>query len=90
MPDRLNHDALRYVGGKLSPEMQMPKLLWIKRNFSATKWERIDGFFDLPDFLTWKATGDESRCDQKSITISEIWMVGGTSVIDAVSYRRLQ
>ena len=87
MPDRLNHDALRYVGGKLSPEMQMPKLLWMKRNFSATKWERIDGFFDLPDFLTWKATGDESRCDQKSITF---WMVGGTSVIDAVSYRRLQ
>ena len=26
------YDVLRYVGGKLSPEMQTPKLLWLERH----------------------------------------------------------
>lgn len=56
----LGHDVLRYVGGKISPEMETPKLLWLKENrpqvFDAA-WQ----FFDLADFLTWRATGDISR-----------------------------
>mmetsp|Transcript_33669 Transcript_33669/g.81550 ORF Transcript_33669/g.81550 Transcript_33669/m.81550 type:complete len:172 (+) Transcript_33669:23-538(+) len=27
-----NHEVLRYVGGKVSVEMQIPKLMWIKRH----------------------------------------------------------
>jgi D-ribulokinase len=56
----IGHDVLRYVGGRISPEMQTPKLLWLKENcpqIFGKAWQ----FFDLADFLTWKATGDLSR-----------------------------
>ncbi|MFC1746867.1 FGGY-family carbohydrate kinase [Candidatus Neomarinimicrobiota bacterium] len=55
-----SHDVLNYVGGTISPEMQSPKLLWIKENLPAT-WNRAAHYFDLPDFLTFRATGDQTR-----------------------------
>ncbi|EZA46667.1 FGGY carbohydrate kinase domain-containing protein [Ooceraea biroi] len=54
------HDALQYVGGKVSLEMQTPKMLWLKKNLPAS-WSSAALLFDLPDFLTWKATESESR-----------------------------
>jgi ribulose kinase len=54
------HSAFKFVGGKVSIEMQLPKLLWLKKNLPDT-WEQSKAFFDLPDFLTWKATGCDSR-----------------------------
>ena len=56
----LGHDCLRYVGGKISPEMEVPKMLWLKKNLPEN-WKKAKLLFDLPDFLTWKATGCESR-----------------------------
>jgi ribulose kinase len=48
--------VLECVGGRVSLEMQLPKLLWLKRHHS-TCWGRAGRFFDLPDWLTYRATG---------------------------------
>jgi FGGY-family pentulose kinase len=53
-------DVLRYVGGSISPEMEMPKLLWLKR-YLRTSFDAAGHFFDLADFLTWRATGSLQR-----------------------------
>ncbi|XP_041977765.1 FGGY carbohydrate kinase domain-containing protein [Aricia agestis] len=58
--NKTNHNILKYVGGKVSLEMEMPKLLWLKKNLPK-EWNNFGYFFDLPDFLTWKATGKMSR-----------------------------
>ncbi|MBB5574553.1 MULTISPECIES: FGGY-family carbohydrate kinase [Rhizobium] len=55
-----DHDVLRYVGGSISPEMETPKLLWLKRNLPQS-FAAADHFFDLADYLTWRATGSLSR-----------------------------
>ncbi len=54
------HEVLDYVGGVISPEMQVPKLLWLKRNIPET-WGAATRFLDLADFLTYRATGVDSR-----------------------------
>ncbi len=50
------HRVLDYVGGTMSPEMELPKLLWLKRHLPGS-WARYGHAFDLADFLTWRATG---------------------------------
>jgi FGGY-family pentulose kinase len=50
------HRALGYVGGVMSPEMELPKLLWLKRHLPAS-WARAALALDLADFLAWRATG---------------------------------
>ena len=54
------HAVLRHVGGKISPEMQIPKLLWLARHMPQT-FARAGHFFDLTDFLTWRASGATRR-----------------------------
>ena len=54
------HGVLRYVGGRISPEMQTPKLLWLKENRPQT-FDAASQFFDLADWFTWRATGSMSR-----------------------------
>jgi ribulose kinase len=55
--NRTGHEVLECVGGQVSLEMQLPKLLWLKRHAAASCWARARHFFDLPDWLTYRATG---------------------------------
>lgn len=52
--------ALDTIGKTMSPEMQLPKLLWLKRN-RPDIWSKLGFAFDLSDWLTWKASGDTNR-----------------------------
>ena len=52
--------VLDYVGGTISPEMETPKLLWLRENLPET-FDAAWQFFDLADFLTWRATGSLAR-----------------------------
>jgi FGGY-family pentulose kinase len=54
------YDVLKFVGGKVSPEMEPPKLLWVKRHLPET-WNRTLKWLDLADYLTYRATGIDSR-----------------------------
>lgn len=55
-----NHNLLRYVGGQISIEMEVPKMLWLKNNMPKDQFDRCK-FYDLGDALTHLATGAESR-----------------------------
>ncbi|MGZ9810798.1 FGGY family pentulose kinase [Pseudoroseicyclus sp. H15] len=63
------HPLIRHHGGALSPEMQAPKLLWLKRQ-RPELWERLGSARDLTDHLVWRATGQRiaSAC-----TLSAKW-----------------
>ncbi|HHG8773981.1 TPA: FGGY-family carbohydrate kinase [Raoultella planticola] len=54
------HAVLQYVGGTISPEMETPKILWLKENRPHI-YAQAQHFFDLADYLTWRATGDLAR-----------------------------
>src|SRR5213079_381858 len=53
-------DVLRYVGGSISPEMEIPKLLGLKRHLPST-YRSAGHFFDLADYLSFRATGSTAR-----------------------------
>ena len=54
------HRVLDHVGGVMSPEMQVPKLMWLKRHLPRS-WDSAGYFFDLTDFLTFRASGSSAR-----------------------------
>lgn len=58
--NRTKHPVLAYVGGTISPEMETPKLLWLKEHLPRS-YQAAWQFFDLTDFLTWRASGSLAR-----------------------------
>lgn len=55
-----NHPLAARAGGRVSPEMQTPKLMWLARN-RPDVWRGLRGVRDLCDHLGLVATGIESR-----------------------------
>src|SRR5258705_13253588 len=53
-------DVLRHVGGSISPEMEIPKLLWLKGHLPWSS-PSAGQFFDLADYLSFRATGSTAR-----------------------------
>ncbi|XP_002121630.3 FGGY carbohydrate kinase domain-containing protein-like isoform X1 [Ciona intestinalis] len=70
-----NHEVLKFVGGKISLEMQPPKLLWIKKN-QPECWTKAHHFFDLSDFLTFKCTNSLTR---SSCAVTCKWLYSSES-----------
>ena len=65
--DEINHcsdEVLNNFGGKISLEMQPGKIMWLKSNLPSNHWRRAQHFFDLPDYLHFRATEnlDRSLC----------------------------
>ncbi len=58
--NRTNDEALKYVGGKVSPEMEIPKILWLKENMPE-QYGKVAKFLDLTDYLSFKATDKTDR-----------------------------
>ena len=54
--DRTGHPFLRFVGGSVSPETHLPKLLWLRRN-RPDVFAGITAARDLCDELAFRATG---------------------------------
>ena len=44
----------------MSPEMEIPKLMWLKRHLPQA-WARYGRILDLADFLTFRACGSNAR-----------------------------
>lgn len=63
------HPVLAEHGGNLSPEMQIPKLMWLKRHLPSA-WARSARIMDLTDFLAWAATGTAAR---SACTLAAKW-----------------
>jgi D-ribulokinase len=63
--------VLQSLGGVMSPEMQIPKLMWLKRRLPAS-WEKLGAAFDLVDFLTFRASGSPAR-SQSSLACKWVW-----------------
>ena len=48
--NQTHDEALAYVGGEVGIEMELPKVLWLKRHFPE-RYEAAWRFFDLADYL---------------------------------------
>lgn len=58
--NKTGEGVLQFVGGTMSLEMEIPKTLWLRRHMKSQDFER-SFFFDLPDWLTYQATGNTAR-----------------------------
>jgi FGGY-family pentulose kinase len=58
--NRTGDEVLKYTGGKISLEMEIPKLLWLKRHLPE-QYKKAAKFLDLSDFLVYRACGRDVR-----------------------------
>ena len=91
--NEMQDDVLRYVGGAISPEMEIPKLLWLKRNLRSS-FDAAGHFLDLADYLSYRATGSLTRsmctvtCKWNFLAHERRWsapFLGGAGLEDLVA-----
>jgi ribulose kinase len=70
------HKVLRYTGGKMSPEMEIPKILWLKKNMPADVFAECK-FYDLVDALTHIATGGGETRSLCSLVCKQAYLPKG-------------
>jgi D-ribulokinase len=66
--EKKEQSLLTQVGGAISPEMEPPKILWLKKHLPQA-FEKTAKFFDLTDFLTYKSSGDDGEIDSSCVWI---------------------
>jgi FGGY-family pentulose kinase len=66
------HRVLGHLGGSMSPEMAIPKLMWLKRHLPES-WARASRIMDLSDYLAWRATGTAAR-SQCTLACKWTWL----------------
>ncbi|KAJ5187255.1 hypothetical protein N7449_010249 [Penicillium cf. viridicatum] len=70
------HPVLQYVGGGMSVEMEIPKILWLKNHMDPSKFQDCE-FYDLADALTHLATGEKTR-SYCSVICKQGYLAAGT------------
>ncbi|ORX38817.1 hypothetical protein BD324DRAFT_291502 [Kockovaella imperatae] len=58
--NKTGEGVLNFVGKTMSLEMEIPKTLWLKKHMPKDRFKDCM-FFDLPDYLTYRATGSLAR-----------------------------
>lgn len=90
-------NALKYVGGEVSPEMELPKILWLKQQLPK-QYQKIEQFFDLPDYLVYRATNKPVRsictksCKWNYLSHESAWpeaMLEKIDLLDLIKGRKL-
>ena len=64
----LGHERLAQVGGTISPEMEIPKIKWL-RDHLPEAFDRSKRLFDLSDFLVHRATDYQSEVRSLCTTV---------------------
>ncbi|WP_172329618.1 FGGY-family carbohydrate kinase [Mangrovicoccus sp. HB161399] len=68
------HRLIGLQGGRMSPEMQTAKLLWLKRQ-RPDLWDRLGRAEDLSDHLTRRATG-QAAVSTCALAVKWPWIAG--------------
>ncbi|KAI8995895.1 FGGY carbohydrate kinase domain-containing protein [Gaertneriomyces semiglobifer] len=72
-----NHPVLKRFGGGISPEMSAAKVAWLARQFASTPvLKHITHLMELPDYLTYRATGNRTTRSLCSLSCKWTYVQG--------------
>ena len=66
------HARLATVGGAVSPEMQLPKIMWLRERMPRS-FARAGLFLDLADYLTMRAADGRPGTPRSLCTVACKW-----------------